>query len=373
MAGGVAPRPFFCDAKFMKIFHASLTREFAGSEMYCASLAAAQAAEGDEVRVVVKGTRNQGTEGTKDSRIARWKREIGGAELVVVPWWVPSFADSWAIGKMMQGFEPDVVHTHLGQADKKAGKAAKRYKFPWVTTVHLRWKNEVMRGADAAICIAGWQKNEIMNSSYKGFLRTVWNWLPKQNVAASKDVDALRAAWGCTAKTVVFGSVGRLHGQKGMDILIKAFMAAYPDPETDVRLVIVGEGADRVKLEAIVGPERRVILAGYMPEMAPVYEALDVYVSASRYEPFGLTILEAMAHGRQLVCTRTEGPSEFLQEASAKGLVMWAERGNVESLAAVMRVAQVQGRGSVSYDLRPFAIARAVKEIAEVYAEVVRK
>lgn len=346
----------------MRILHASLTREFAGSEMYCASLARAQAQAGNDVRVVVRTT----------SFVPRWRKETGKAVTIALPTWLPTFLETFALRHLIKGFEPDVVHTHLGRADKKAGKAARKRKVPWVTTVHLRWKADDMNAADAAICIAGWQRKEVMDAGYKGILRTVWNWLPPQIPAPNEDVEALRATWHAGSKTVVFGSVGRLHGQKGMDILIKAFQRAYPDPEADVRLVIVGEGVDRPKLEALKGPDRRIILAGYVPSMAAYYEAFDAYVSASRYEPFGLTILEAMSHGCQLVCTRTEGPSEFLAEPSSKGQVIWAERGNVESLAAALPMAQVQGREHITYNLQPFSISRAVREVEDVYAAVVK-
>lgn len=345
----------------MKIFHASLTREFAGSEMYCASLAEAQAAGGDEVRVVVRDT----------PYVARWKQELGQAEVLVIPGWVPNFLERWVVGKMMKGFEPEVVHTHLGRADAVGGKAARWRKTPWVTTVHLRWKDEAMRRASAAICIAGWQKAEIVGANYRGITRIIWNWLPKQRAAALNEVAALRKEWNAGEATVVFGSVGRLHGKKGMDVLVKSFRAAYPDTNADVRLVIVGEGSERLKLEGLRGPDRRIIFVGYRPDLSAFYGAFDTYVSAARYEPFGLTILEAMGHGCRLVCSKTEGPSEFLREASTRGQVLWAGRGDEESLAAALKVAQTQGRGRVTYDLRQFGVERAVKEIREVYEEVI--
>lgn len=343
----------------MKILHAHLSREFAGSERYCASLASAQAENGDEVRVIVR----------ESEMVGRWRRECVGAEVLVVPKWVPSFLQGWVAGRFIKGFEPDIVHTHLGRADERVGPAARKQGVPWVTTVHLRWKKD-MRKADGVICIAKWQKPDLVQAGYTGPVRVVWNWLPKLETAASAEVAELRRSWGCSEQTVVFGSIGRLHGQKGMDVLVKAFREAFPDPGTDVKLVIVGVGPERLHIQGVMGPEKRVVLSGYQPSVAKFYEAFDAYVSASRYEPFGLTILEAMAHGCQLVCTRTEGPSEFLQEASGQGHVLWAERGNVSSLAAVLNVAKVQGRNRIAYDLTPFAPGRAVKEIAELYDEV---
>lgn len=346
----------------MRILHASLTREWGGSERYCASLAAGQADEGHDVRVVIRDA----------GMVGHWQDECKRAHVWAIPHWVPSLLERWVVAHYLRGFRPDVVHTHLGRADVKVGKVAKAKRIPWVTTVHLRWKPKDMQKADAAVLIAKWQKQEVTQAGYTGLTKVVWNWLPKLRVAGTNRVEEIRKEIGAGPKTVVFGSVGRLHGQKGMDVLVKAFRDAF-DEGQDVRLVLVGEGPEKLKLQGLAGTDKRIHLVGHQPEISPWYEAMDVYVSASRYEPFGLTILEAMAHGCQLVCTRTEGPSEFLQEASGQGQVMWAERGNAESLAAVLRVAKVQGRVKVAYDLMPFDVGRGVREIDEVYAAVVGK
>lgn len=343
----------------MRILHASLTREWGGSERYCANLAAAQAAEGHDVRVVVRDA----------GLVGHWQDECGRARVLAIPKWVPGFVERWVVGHYLRGFRPDVVHTHLGRADVKVGRAAKARRIPWVTTVHIRWKPKSMAGADAAVCIAKWQKQEIVQDGYRGHVAVVWNWLPKLRVAGTVRVEEIREELGAGPGTVVFGSVGRLHGEKGMDVLVRAFRAAF-GPADDVRLVVVGEGHEKRKLETLIEADRRIHLVGYQPEVAPWYEAMDVYASASRYEAFGLTILEAMAHGCALVCTRTEGPSEFLKDASGKGQVVWAERGNVESLAAALAMAKVQGRVRVAYDLAPFNVGRAVAEIDAVYRAV---
>lgn len=342
----------------MRVLHASLTREFGGSERYCASLAAAQAAAGHDVRVIIRAT----------DLLERWKAECGKAVVWALPAWIPSFLERWAIARYMSGFVPEVVHTHLGRADIKAGKAAKALKFPWVTTVHLRWKPNDMAAADAAICIADWQKPELERSGYAGVIATVWNWLPKLAPATPAEVERVRHVLNTESDTVVFVSAGRLHEQKGMDVLIPAFKQAFAG-NPNVRLAIVGEGGQRPVLEELIAGDNRIILAGYQAHMAPWYKAAGVYVSASRYEPFGLTILEAMGQECALVCTRTEGPSEFLQGYD----VHWAACGDANSLAEALKAAYPCGRERVQHAMAPFETARGVKEIDAVYARLVRR
>jgi len=96
--------------------------------------------------------------------------------------------------------------------------------------------------------------------------------------------------------------VGRLTSYKGFEYLVRAMV------EVDARLLIVGEGPCRRTLERLVstlGLHDRVALLGDIPEVAPYYEACDVFVlpSISRNEAFGLVQLEAMAAGKPVVNT----------------------------------------------------------------------
>lgn len=342
----------------MKILHAHLSREFAGSERYCASLASGQAETGHEVMVVVR-----------HSAVAeRWKREAAPARVMVLPRWLPSFLEGFALRNLIGGFAPDVVHTHLGRANLKVGRIAKALKLPWVVTLHLRWKAAEMEGADALVCIARWQKQDIPHD-FLGIQAVVWNWHEERNEEPGGQAarDALRAGMGIGEKGYLFGSVGRLHGQKGMDVLVKAFNQAFAGDE-DVTLLIAGEGGQRAELMRLIDGDPRIILTGYVPDVAPYYPAFDGYVSAARYEPFGLTILEAMAAKCRLVCTRTEGPSEFLQGYD----VAWADKGDVASLAEALKKAYKAGRKRVAHDMKPFDRKRALREMEAVYRKVLR-
>lgn len=342
----------------MRIFHAHLSREFAGSERYCASLAQGQAQQGHDVMVAVR-----------HSAVAeRWRCEAHPARVVVMPAWLPSLFESFALRNLVRGFAPDVIHTHLGRANIKLGRIAKALGIAWVVTLHLRWKETEMRGADALICIARWQKQDIPHG-YPGVEAVVWNW-HHENTDEGRGAsgELLRTGMELGAKGFLFGSVGRLHGQKGMDVLIKAFRQAFTGGE-DVRLLIAGEGPQRAELVRLADGDPRIVLAGYVPDAAPYYYAFDAYVSAARYEPFGLTILEAMAAGCRLVCTRTEGPGEFLQDSG----VLWAEKGDVSSLAAALKRAHAAGRKRADYDMLPFSRDRALREIDAVYAKALKK
>ncbi|CAG2142599.1 GalNAc-alpha-(1-_4)-GalNAc-alpha-(1-_3)-diNAcBac-PP-undecaprenol alpha-1,4-N-acetyl-D-galactosaminyltransferase [Cupriavidus campinensis] len=114
-------------------------------------------------------------------------------------------------------------------------------------------------------------------------------------------------------KTVL--AVGRLTPAKGFDVLIEAW-AAVAQTAPDWNLVIIGEGEERGRLEALrarLGLETRIALPGVLADVTGAYAHGAVFCLSSRYEGFGLVLIEAMAFGLPIVSTECErGPWELL-------------------------------------------------------------
>ena len=151
-----------------------------------------------------------------------------------------------------------------------------------------------------------------------------------------------------------------------MDVLVRAFRRAFATSRQDVRLVVAGAGPGRGELERLAAGDRRISLLGYSEDVAPIYRGADVYVSAARYEPFGLTLLEAMRAGCRLVCTRTQGATEILRNRSG---VLWAEVGDVADLSRALSEA-ARGSGRTAWDLAAFDAVAARDKIEAFYRVV---
>lgn len=98
-------------------------------------------------------------------------------------------------------------------------------------------------------------------------------------------------------------AVGRLVPEKGFDLLIDAF-ARLADDRAD--LVIVGEGPDRRRLEALIaakGLDSCVRLPGYVADTRPWLDAARLCVLPSRFEGYPAVLIEALAAGRAIVAT----------------------------------------------------------------------
>ena len=125
--------------------------------------------------------------------------------------------------------------------------------------------------------------------------------------------DAVREALDYSGKVVA--SIGRLAENKGFDLLVNAFsVVAEREPEASLRLAVGTDPNNKLlkELKALVAKlklEKKVTIRGSLDdeEMPDFYRAADVFCLPSRYEPFGMTAIEAMACGTPTVVTTHGG------------------------------------------------------------------
>lgn len=129
-------------------------------------------------------------------------------------------------------------------------------------------------------------------------------------------------------------AVGRYAYQKGFDLLLQAWAAVCREV-SGWTLRIVGDGELRGEMErqvARLGLEDSVRLARPTSDIVPIYRQASVFVLSSRYEGFGLVLLEAMTCGLPCVSFDCEyGPSEILADGRDGFLV---PAGDTDALAA---------------------------------------
>lgn len=113
-----------------------------------------------------------------------------------------------------------------------------------------------------------------------------------------------------------FISVGSLIPVKGFDILLEAFSRLEL---ADTRLIIVGEGPERLKIISGIDElnlQGKVLLAGRKTrsEINDLMAHSDVFALASLRETFGVVYIEAMAAGLPVIATQCGGPEDFMNE-----------------------------------------------------------
>ncbi|CAM03187.1 glycosyl transferase [Saccharopolyspora erythraea NRRL 2338] len=216
----------------------------------------------------------------------------------------------------------DVVHTHLYRACVYGRLAARLAGTKVVvTTEHSIGETHLERRrmtlgvralylgtdlcSDATIAVSDTVATRLVN----------WGVRPRKITVIPNGVDfgrvrfdaeargRVRAEHGIPPDAFVVGVLGRLDPNKRFNLVIDA-MAPLVDQRT--KLLLVGDGADRERLEKLVrahGISDHVVFAGERHDVAAMLSSLDLFVASSAQETFGLSVLEALANGMPALYT----------------------------------------------------------------------
>ncbi|WP_447936427.1 glycosyltransferase [Thermomonas fusca] len=121
--------------------------------------------------------------------------------------------------------------------------------------------------------------------------------------------------WLRDRTTPTFLAVGRLEHQKGFDLLIEAFSRVLKKEKA--RLIIFGEGSLRKSLQDQINTLQagdQITLAGFTDSPLEQMHAAHAFVLSSRFEGFGLVLVEALRSGTKVISTNCDfGPAEVLE------------------------------------------------------------
>lgn len=277
---------------------------------------------------------------------------------------------------------PDVVlswyaraHTVLGPAAALAGMADRT----------VRWEHEIPwpDPAPLARVVAALPCRLVVGSSATAAdgARRLWPHREATHVWPGIDAPPPATPIAVAGDRPVIGIVGRLMDWKGQDRLIEA-VALLRDRGRDVTLLVVGGEAPgtaagaEARLRELATRLRvadRVRFCGETPDVAAHMTALELLVSASEGEPFGIVLVEAMALGVPVLAVDRDGPAEIL----AGGAGALAPDGSPAALATAIdalladpaRRAALAAAGRERY-AESFTAPRMAADVGRVLASV---
>lgn len=170
---------------------------------------------------------------------------------------------------------------------------------------------------------------------------------------------------GTSKRFLAVGRFSRKH--KGFDLLIKAF-SIFAKENKDWNLDIIGEGPEEEFYRELIHEselEKRIIIHPFTNNIQTYYSNAQIYVLSSRWEGFGLVLVEAMAHGLPVISSDLPTSKEIMGDFG-----MYFENENIEDLAQKLEEAthidwQAKSKEALSIAQR-FDIENIIKQWKEL-------
>ncbi|SAI69777.1 glycosyltransferase [Bordetella ansorpii] len=289
-----------------------------GAERVAADLSAGWAQAGHDVMVVTQ-TDSKGDVYPLDPRVRR--RSLGTAGLRGL--WA-NVRRVRALRAVLREFSPDVVLGMMTTASVLAVLAARGLPCRVIATEHAHPPSQAMSGLWQRLRRFTYPRAARVVALTDGTARWIERHVPGSRLAVIPNavrwplpqgeprLDATRP--GGRRRLL---AVGRLHADKGFDLLLRAYAQVAPrHPSWD--LVMLGEGEQRQALQQQIdaaGLGGRVALPGRAGNVGDWYAQSDLYVLSSRFEGLSNTLIEALASGLAAVSFDCDtGPREIVRE-----------------------------------------------------------
>ena len=372
----------------MRILQVSSARAFGGGERHLADLARGLATRGHEVFAALAHDSP-----LRDELDALPPRNLHTMALRNAL----DIGSALKLARLALDEKIDVIHAHVARDYTLASLAARRATaarlvitrhvlFP-LSRLHRRALSNVARVIAVSDAVARSLRAQNLFDPEK--IRVVANGVDVCRFADAREEfeksveESVRESLegGGARRPLRVGIVGELSEVKGQEDFVRAAAVVAERFGDAVEFVIAGEDATRVgeyrarveRLVSELGLAGRVRLLGRCDDAARLLASLDVLVSASRTEAFGMVMAEALACGVPVVATATEGAREIVEDGLTGSIVPIGDVGAMA--AAVVSLLEDEGR-RLAFGARArgsarerFSLERMIEETERVYAE----
>ena len=285
-----------------------------------------------------------------------------------------------AVVRATRAARPDLVHTHLVHADVYGALGALAARAALVSTKHNDdpFRAGPFRHVERLLALRTARVIAITEALRRFTVERVG--LPAAKVVTVPyGLDAPPAAWAPASELPLpegarlLVAVGRLDRQKGLDVAVRA-LAELRRRHPGTVLAVLGEGPERAALAALaaeLGVADALLLPGRVGDVAAVLWAAELVVHPSRWEGFGLALLEAMLCERPIVASAVSSIPEIVSDGET-GLLVPAD--DAPALAAAVgrllddpALASQLGRSGAARARAEFSVARMAERTLAVY------
>ena len=183
----------------------------------------------------------------------------------------------------------------------------------------------------------------------------------------------LRNKFGFSEDDFVIGFVGRLSIQKGIIYALEGFKIIN-EKHNNVGLLICGDGELKSDVEKFISEnqlEQKIHLAGFRKDIPDIMKTIDILLTPSLWEGFGIVLIEAMASGKPCVAANTSSIPEIVEDV-VNGLLVPPEDSQsiAESLIRMISNPQLvrqMGQAGIETVEKEFTIEKMIKEYESIF------
>jgi glycosyltransferase involved in cell wall biosynthesis len=292
----------------------------------------------------------------------------------------------WPLARLLRRERVDVIHAHKFGSNVWGVVFGRLCGVPVVVTHEHGWSFEgraktimdrelIARGSNAFIAVSREDRRRMIELQKISPETAIFvaNGIPALPPPSGRDV---RAELGIGTEDPVVTTVGFLRQPKAMDVLIEAAARIAPRFPT-LRVLIVGEGADRPVYEALIerlGVHDTVKLLGLRSDVPDLLAASDVAVLSTNSEGSPLSVMEYMDAALPVVATRVGGIPDLIDDG-VQGLLVEPQdaAGLGDAIARVLddpEEARRMGERGRERRRREFDIDVMVANLQDLYLEL---
>ena len=358
--------------------------------------------QGAEVHVIARGREEDPPEeergGVFIHRVREPERPRDLGEFVT---WIERMnADMLAHGvELGDRYSFDVVHGHDWLVAGAGDHLAKRFRAPFVATIHATeygrhqgwvdkhpqsYIHEVERWmanrAERVITCSAYMREHVADvyGLEESRIAVVPNGIDPSELVPVDDLGTLRARFAKPDEKLVL-LVGRLVYEKGFQLALEA-LPGLIERVGDVRFLVAGSGTAEAELReqaSQLGLDPHGTFLGWIGDdvLHSLYRIADLTVVPSIYEPFGLVALEAMASGCPCLVADTGGLREVVPHEDVGLRFRSRDPSSLASMAErLLTDEQLRDRlvAEASEHVLSFDWADVARQVSEVYSELVR-
>lgn len=367
----------------MRILQISSARTMGGGERHLLDLANSLAAKGHEVHVAL----------SPRSPLVTQLRSIPKEQIATLPLRnALDAASALDLARLISKKQIEIVHVHMARDYPLAAYATRRNRssrliitrhvlFP-LSRLHGVTLSNVARVIAVSAAVARRLQEQQLFPPDK--IVTIHNGIDAARFSAARlkfNREEFRRKLDLPANGLLIGTVGEINPLKGHEDFVRA-AALIADRFPDLHFIISGEDPSLHKehltaLEKLIkdlGLEKRVRHFGWLDNISELYCALDLFVSTSHSESFGLAIAEAMACGTPVVASATDGAGEVIENGTTGVLVPIGDADSTaKAIASLLendeqrqKIAEA-GRASVN---ERFGLEKMISRTEDLYREV---